>query len=229
MSESDTSANRDASSDWHGLTRLLGVPACVQLFDAAHNEHNLRRMVSQPPSAPPPRRTSACGWPLEYPKSVWSFESVLRTAEAESETEADAEADTDAVARPDVPKRVVSSLCSFFGCAFLRKCLPTFSFIINFKKLLMAATRCPKMAEWRTPSNPFWPRICVCICVCVGQNCQSALLISPRPFPCSAAWSLKLLIGLPTCTAHSPWVRVAAGLKWIRIWNPLEEPFEVAN
>lgn len=114
----------------------------------------------------------------------------------------------------DEPKRVVSSLCSFFGCAFLRKCLPTFGFIINFKKLLMAATRCPKMADWRPPPLP-GSHVCVCVCVLVyDQNCLSALH-SPPPFrcPCSAGWSLKLLIGLPTCTTHS-------GLKWIRLRNP---------
>lgn len=82
----------------------------------------------------------------------------------------------------DEPKRVVSSLCSFFGCAFLRKCLPTFGFIINFKKLLMAATRCPKMADWRPP--PAWLE-CLCVCVCAGVWPKLSVC-SPFPSPPSA-------------------------------------------
>lgn len=81
----------------------------------------------------------------------------------------------------DEPKRVVSSLCSFFGCAFLRKCLPTFGFIINFKKLLMAATRCPKMADWRPPPLP-GSHVCVCVCVCAGVWPKLSVC-SPFPSP----------------------------------------------
>lgn len=50
------------------------------------------------------------------------------------------------------PKGFVSSLCSLAGCVFLGKCLPTFGFIINFKKLLMAGTRCPS-CDGRDPTH----------------------------------------------------------------------------
>lgn len=120
-----------------------------------------------------------------------------------------AEADED-----DEPKRVVSSLCSFFGCSLLRKCLPTFGFIINFKKLLMAATRCPKMAECPPPLHFPWQRL-IRRFVCVWPELSLSSPHLPFHCPCSAGWSLKLLIGLPTCTTHS-------GLKWIRLRNPLQ-------
>lgn len=80
----------------------------------------------------------------------------------------------------DEPKRVVSSLCSFFGCALLRKCLPTFGFIINFKKLLMAATRCPKMAP--PPHSLTMATTDTQICVCVTRT---VCLLTPPPLPLS--------------------------------------------
>lgn len=119
----------------------------------------------------------------------------------------------------DEPKRVVSSLCSFFGCSLLRKCLPTFGFIINFKKLLMAATRCPKMAECNPPPPPFtslgndwYADLCVC-----DQNCLSA---HTPPLP------LSLLSWLILETAN--WlanVHDSLWLKWIRLRNPLRRAF----
>lgn len=114
MSETDTRTDRDAS-DWLGRSRSLDSSFCAECLLAfnylmRHIMSIICDVWSAKHPAPIRTRPSACGWPLEYPESVWSFESVLRTAEAESEAAAGAEAEAEAVANPDEPKRVVSSL-----------------------------------------------------------------------------------------------------------------------